>query len=76
MTPGEQFSHNLLSFVISGAVILASIGSVWFYAWIFNPGVTSGTVWWVGIIFGMIMNAQFDLDEEIEKFKYERNDRI
>lgn len=44
-------NRKLLSLVYWGTVFIV-IGEVWFYAWIFNPNIDSGTVWFVAFIVG------------------------
>jgi hypothetical protein len=33
-----------------------TIGLVWLAAWICNPNVDSGTIWFVGVVAGLIVN--------------------
>lgn len=42
-----------LADLITGVLIQASgVGMVWVYAWICNPNIDSGTVFFMGLIYG------------------------
>jgi len=47
-------------------VFWINVGVVWFAAWILNPNLTSGTVWFFAVIFSSLMTG---IDEVRRKVK-------
>lgn len=43
---------------------LIAVGYVWLMAMIFNPRITSGTVWFIAALFGSIDSQLFQIKEK------------
>jgi hypothetical protein len=41
-------------FVTSALMFFIGVGLVWVAAWAFHPNLTSGTVWFIAVLFGVI----------------------
>lgn len=45
---------TLERFFFNGLMFGEGIGLTWLYAWMFNPNLTSGSVWFVAFLFGFV----------------------
>jgi hypothetical protein len=50
-------SVETLAKIIAKYILIAlDVGLVWFSAWIFNTGLTSDQVWFVGLLFAAVQS--------------------
>ncbi len=54
------------SFPFKIPVYIWSLGIVWFYAWVFNPQFTSGTVWFLAGTFASILSSLAWIEERVK----------
>lgn len=49
------------------SVFSLDVGCVWILAWGLNPNITSGTVWFVGILFALLQTHLSNIRERVSQ---------
>jgi len=53
-------STEIVAKYIAKYILMAmDVGLVWFLAWIFNTGLTSDQVWFIGLLFAAVQSNTF-----------------
>lgn len=50
-----KYTFTLVWNVQGLADFLVGVGLAWLAAWVFNPALTSGTVWFLAALFGLLL---------------------